>query len=64
MSVLIVGGGMSGLSAALFLASHGVPSVLVERRRDHDGHPRLSGFSPRAMETLRGVGLEDEIRRL
>jgi putative polyketide hydroxylase len=64
MSVLIVGGGMSGLSAALFLACHGVPVVLVERRRDHDGHPRLSGFSPRAMETLRGVGLEDEIRRL
>jgi putative polyketide hydroxylase len=35
-SVLIVGGGLNGLTTALLLAHHGVRCVLVER------HPRIS----------------------
>jgi squalene-associated FAD-dependent desaturase len=35
--VLIVGGGLAGLSAAALLASHGVPSTIVESRRQLGG---------------------------
>jgi putative polyketide hydroxylase len=38
--VLVVGGGITGLSSALFLAWHGVPCVLVERHPDLLIHPR------------------------
>lgn len=62
--VLVVGGGISGLSAAAFLAGHGVECLLVERRADHSAHPRMSDLGPRSMELLRGIGVEDEIRAL
>src|SRR2546429_4122065 len=56
--VLIVGGGTSGLSTALFLAWHGVPCLLVERHPDLLSHPRARGLTPRTMELYRQVGLE------
>jgi putative polyketide hydroxylase len=62
--VLIVGGGISGLSAAAFLSQLGVASVLVERRRGPATHPRMSDVGPRSMELFRGLGLEDRIRAL
>ncbi|RBQ15520.1 hypothetical protein DP939_34645 [Spongiactinospora rosea] len=62
--VLIAGGGMSGLSAALFLAHQGVSCLLVERHPEHSRHPRLSGLFPRVMEVFRQVGLEPQIRAL
>ena len=37
MRVAIVGGGISGLSAAYYLARHGIASTIVESR------PRLGG---------------------
>ncbi|MFB7328587.1 FAD-dependent oxidoreductase [Streptomyces sp. NPDC056190] len=60
--VLVVGGGLAGLSTALFLAQQGVDCLLVERRPELYGHPRARGVHPRAMELLRSVGLEDEVR--
>ena len=60
--VLIVGGGLTGLSTALFLAWHGVRSLLVERHPDLLIHPRLRGVNPRSMELFRQVGLEPDIR--
>jgi 2-polyprenyl-6-methoxyphenol hydroxylase-like FAD-dependent oxidoreductase len=62
--VLIAGGGVSGLSAAAFLASQGVGCLLVERHADHARDPRMSGAAPRSMELFRGIGLEDRIRAL
>ncbi|MDT0303937.1 FAD-dependent monooxygenase [Streptomonospora wellingtoniae] len=62
--VLIVGGGVSGLSAAAFLGHQGVASLLVERHHDHPTHPRMSGAGPRSMELFRGIGLEPRIRSL
>lgn len=62
--VLIVGGGISGLSAAAFLAHQGVACTLVERRTDLARHPRMSDVAPRAMELFRGLGIEDRIRVL
>lgn len=62
--VLIVGGGISGLSAAAFLAYQGVNCILVERRTRPATHPRMSDVGPRSMELLRGLGIEDRIRAL
>ena len=74
--VIIVGGGISGLSTAYYLARRGVPSTIVERR------PRLGGViftehvegcvveagpdsflsvKPAAMELIRELGLAGEV---
>ncbi len=60
--VLIVGGGVVGLSASLFLARHGVHSLLVERHPGTSILPRARGVNGRTMELLRGVGLETAVR--
>ncbi|HJP80285.1 MAG TPA: FAD-dependent monooxygenase [Pseudonocardiaceae bacterium] len=59
--VLVVGGGLTGLSAAMFLAWHGVPCVLVERHADLLIHPRARGITARTVETYRPLGLEPRI---
>ncbi|MCC6857899.1 MAG: protoporphyrinogen oxidase [Bryobacterales bacterium] len=74
--VIIIGGGISGLSTAYFLAKAGIPSTLVEAR------PRLGGViwtervegctlemgpdsylaqKPWALELIRELGLESEV---
>ncbi|MFE3445029.1 FAD-dependent monooxygenase [Nocardia sp. NPDC059180] len=60
--VLIVGGGITGLSAALFLARHGVGSILVERHPSTAIMPQARAFNPRSMEIYRALGLEEQIR--
>lgn len=59
--VLVIGGGLAGSSAAMFLASQGVPTVLVERHPASSEHPRAIGYTPRTMELYRSVGLSDRI---
>ena len=59
--VLVVGGGLVGLSAALFLAARGVAPLLVERRPASAPHPRAIGYTARTMELFRSVGLERAI---
>jgi putative polyketide hydroxylase len=61
--VLIVGGSMVGLSAAAFLAWHGVHTLNVERHGGTAIHPRAAHFHLRTLEVFRAVGLEDEIMR-
>ncbi|MFI6100998.1 FAD-dependent oxidoreductase [Lentzea sp. NPDC051213] len=58
-SVLVVGGGLAGTSAALFLAWRGVPVTLVEKHPGSSPHPRAVGFTARTGELLRAAGLED-----
>jgi 2-polyprenyl-6-methoxyphenol hydroxylase-like FAD-dependent oxidoreductase len=60
-SVLVVGGGLVGLSAAVFLAWRGVPTVVVERHAGSSPHPRAVGYTPRTMELYRAVGLASSI---
>lgn len=60
--ILIVGGGLNGLTAACLLAHHGVGSILVERHDDTSIQYKFAGISPRSMEIFRSLGLEAEIR--
>jgi 2-polyprenyl-6-methoxyphenol hydroxylase-like FAD-dependent oxidoreductase len=59
--VLIVGGSLVGLSAALFLAARGVNAIAVERHAGSFVHPRAIGYTPRTIELFRAVGLGDAI---
>ncbi|MEU7481924.1 FAD-dependent monooxygenase [Lentzea sp. NPDC042327] len=59
--VLIAGGGVTGLSAAVFLSWYGVPTVLVERHPEPSTDPRARALNPRTMELYRAVGLEEAI---
>jgi len=61
--VLIVGGSLVGLSSAIFLAWHGIPTINVERHRGTAVHPRAGHFQLRTLELFRSVGLEEIIRR-
>jgi 2-polyprenyl-6-methoxyphenol hydroxylase-like FAD-dependent oxidoreductase len=60
--VLIVGGGIVGLSASLFLSQQGVKSLLVERRAGTSIHPRTRGVNRRTMELYRGLGVDEAVR--
>jgi putative polyketide hydroxylase len=62
--VLVVGGGLAGLSTVVFLAQQGVDCLLIERRTELSGHPRSRGVHPRAMELMRSAGVEDELRSM
>ncbi|GII94088.1 FAD-dependent oxidoreductase [Sinosporangium siamense] len=60
--VLIVGGSLVGLSAALFLRRHGVDVTLVERHTGTSIHPRTPGYNARSMELFRAAGVEESVR--
>jgi putative polyketide hydroxylase len=57
-AVLVVGGSLVGLTAAVFLASHGVPTIMVERHSGSAPHPRAIGYTTRTMELFRSAGIE------
>ena len=60
--VLIVGAGPAGLTAAMTLSLHGVPTLLIDRRDGSGRLPRATSLSTRTMELLRSWGLEDAVR--
>src|SRR5262249_43879667 len=60
--VLIAGGGLVGLSAAMFLAQHGVSSLAIERLSGGSQLPRAAFFHMRTIELFRAAGIEDEVR--
>jgi putative polyketide hydroxylase len=62
--VLIVGGGVAGLSAALFLAWRGVACVLIEKHPGSSPHPRAIGFTTRTLELFRAAGLGASIPQI
>lgn len=61
--VVIAGGGLIGLSTAMFLAQHGIPSLAVERLRGGSPLPRAAHFHLRTLELFRLAGIEDEVKR-
>ncbi len=62
VSVLVVGGGLAGLSSALFLARRGVDVLLVERRSGMSPFPRAVGQNQRTMELLGFGGVAEAVR--
>jgi 2-polyprenyl-6-methoxyphenol hydroxylase-like FAD-dependent oxidoreductase len=60
--VLIVGGGLVGLTAALCLEKYKIPYLLIERHAGTSIHPRANGMNIRTMEIFRELGIEKEIR--
>jgi 2-polyprenyl-6-methoxyphenol hydroxylase-like FAD-dependent oxidoreductase len=60
--VLIVGGSLVGLTTAMLLGHHGVPSLSVERHAGTAIHPRAGHFQLRTMELIRQMGLEERVR--
>ena len=63
VDVLIAGGGLVGLSTAMFLAQHGIASLAVERLRGGSPVPRAAHFHLRTLELFRSAGIEDEVKR-
>ncbi len=61
--VLIAGGGLVGLSTAMFLAQRGVPTLAIERMTAPSTLPRAAFFHMRTFELFRQAGIEDEVRR-
>ena len=59
--VLIIGGGLVGLSASLFLRHHGVDSVLVERHQGTSPQPKARRINMRTMEAFRQIGIDGEV---
>ena len=61
LPVLIVGGSLVGLSVAMFLALHGIKSLIIEKHRGTAIHPRAGYFQLRTIEMLRQAGIEDKV---
>jgi salicylate hydroxylase len=59
--VLIAGGGIAGLAAALALAKRGVPSHVVERRTALDDEGAGIQLGPNAVKVLRSLGVAEDL---
>jgi 2,4-dichlorophenol 6-monooxygenase len=59
--VLIVGGGVAGLTASLLLARLGVEHLLIERHRQTALLPKAHIVNQRTMEIFRQIGIDDEV---
>ncbi|WP_433371388.1 FAD-dependent oxidoreductase [Actinoplanes sp. CA-142083] len=56
--VLVIGAGLTGASAAVMLARHGVRTMMISRGRWVADSPRAHIINQRTMEVMRSIGLE------
>ncbi|KAE8154895.1 FAD binding domain-containing protein [Aspergillus avenaceus] len=54
-------GNLTGLTTALSLATHDIPSIILEKHNTISTHPRAIGFTPRSMEIFRRLNIADEV---
>ncbi|GGM35679.1 FAD-dependent oxidoreductase [Promicromonospora citrea] len=59
--VLVVGSGPAGASAALFLASLGIDTIMITKYRWTANTPRAHITNQRTMEIFRDLGIEDQV---
>lgn len=59
--VIIVGGGPAGMASALFLASEGVPVLVLERSLEPHSDPRAATHHPPTLEMLAPSGVTEEL---
>ncbi|MBB3661300.1 2-polyprenyl-6-methoxyphenol hydroxylase-like FAD-dependent oxidoreductase [Prauserella sediminis] len=59
--VLVVGAGLAGASAAMFLGLHGIPALVVERHPATSNQPKARGQSWHTMEALRIAGVAERV---
>ncbi|WP_199493543.1 aklavinone 12-hydroxylase RdmE, partial [Marinitenerispora sediminis] len=64
VDVVVAGGGLAGLSTAMFLARRGIRVLVAEKHPGTSIHPRAAGQNPRTMELLRIGGIAEEVRRV
>lgn len=62
LPVLIVGGGLVGLSTALFLSHHDITYRMIERHRGTSIHPKARAINTRSMELFLPFQIEEQIR--
>jgi 2,4-dichlorophenol 6-monooxygenase len=60
--VLIVGSGPAGSSSALFLSTYGVRNMVITKYRWTANTPRAHITNQRAVEIMRDMGLEEEVK--
>jgi 2,4-dichlorophenol 6-monooxygenase len=60
--VVVVGSGPAGASAALFLATLGVDTVMITKYRWTANTPRAHITNQRAMEIFRDLGIEEQVQ--
>jgi putative polyketide hydroxylase len=60
--VLIIGGGIVGLSTSLFLSYYGITSTVIERHSGTSIHPRARSVNARTMELFRHLGIDHRVR--
>lgn len=58
--VLVVGAGLTGATAGLLLARHGIRTMMVSRNKWVADSPRAHIINQRTMEVMRAVGLEQK----
>lgn len=59
--VLVVGSGPAGSASALFLATLGIPHIMITKYRWTANTPRAHITNQRAMEIFRDMGIEEQV---
>lgn len=59
--VLVIGGSLVGLATSMFLGTHAVPCLSVEKHRGTAIHPRAGYFQLRTLELMRAAGIDDRV---
>lgn len=61
--VIVAGGGPAGMATALFLASEGIPVIVLERGDAPHSDPRAATYHPPTLEMLEASGVTAELHQ-